>query len=78
MERIIDLKKVVELVSLSKSQIYRLEKAGRFPKRFKLGKLRVGWRLSEIMAYIDCVASGSDYKYTARENNTSGDISRVW
>ena len=37
----------------SASTIYRLERAGRFPKRVQLGPNSVGWRLAEINAWIE-------------------------
>ncbi|EGU9030575.1 AlpA family phage regulatory protein [Vibrio parahaemolyticus] len=41
------------ITSISRSQAYQLEKQGRFPKRITLGSRSVGWRLSEIMAWVD-------------------------
>jgi prophage regulatory protein len=32
--------------------IYRLEKAGKFPRRVKISEARVGWIASEIEAYL--------------------------
>jgi prophage regulatory protein len=36
----------------SKTQLWRLEKAGMFPKRVKIGSYRHGWVESEIDQYI--------------------------
>ncbi len=33
--------------------IWRLEQAGTFPKRIKLGPNRVGWLLSEVEQWIE-------------------------
>ncbi|HIF9217763.1 TPA: AlpA family phage regulatory protein [Photobacterium damselae] len=41
------------ITSISRSQAYKLEKQGRFPKRITLGSRSVGWRLSEIMTWVD-------------------------
>lgn len=46
------------ITSISRSQAYQLEKQGRFPKRITLGSRSVGWRLSEIMAWVDRRAMG--------------------
>ncbi|HGS4882519.1 TPA: AlpA family phage regulatory protein [Vibrio parahaemolyticus] len=46
------------ITSISRSQAYQLEKQGRFPKRITLGSRSVGWRLSEIMAWVDQRAMG--------------------
>ena len=40
------------MVPFTRQHILRLEKAGNFPKRFKLGARRVGWLLSEIEAWV--------------------------
>lgn len=50
--RILDLKEVIHRTGFSKSQIYRLMKAGAFPKRFERSKRRVGWLESEIVVWI--------------------------
>lgn len=46
------------ITSISRSQAYQLEKQGRFPKRMILGSRSVGWRLSEIMTWVDQRAMG--------------------
>jgi prophage regulatory protein len=37
---------------LSDTTLWRLEKAGRFPKRVKIGFKRVAWRAAEINAWV--------------------------
>ena len=49
---VISLDKLTELVPYSRSQIARLEKAGVFPKRVRLGPKRIGWLASEIEDWI--------------------------
>jgi prophage regulatory protein len=39
-------------ISLSKCQVWRLEKDGRFPKRVQVSPARVAWVESEIDAWI--------------------------
>lgn len=51
--RIITKKELRELVPYTPQHIHRLEKAGRFPKRLQLGPNRVGWRLTDIEAWIN-------------------------
>ena len=51
--RLITKKELRELVPYTPQHIHRLEKAGRFPQRLQLGPNRVGWRLSDIEAWID-------------------------
>ena len=50
--RIISKKAVVAMVLYSSAQIDRLEKAGLFPKRVRLGPARVGWLESEVQDWI--------------------------
>lgn len=45
-------KEVLALVPYSIAHIYRLEGAGRFPRRIKVGQRRVGWRLREVLAWL--------------------------
>ncbi|MBT3702105.1 MAG: AlpA family phage regulatory protein [Alphaproteobacteria bacterium] len=41
-----------ELVPFSDMHIWRMEKAGAFPKRIKLGPNRIGWSFNEINDWI--------------------------
>jgi prophage regulatory protein len=40
-------------VGLSRVTAWRLERAGKFPKRVKLGENSVGWRLDEVEAWLE-------------------------
>lgn len=51
--RIITKKELRLIVPYTPQHIARLEKAGKFPKRIRIGERRVGWRLSEIEAWLD-------------------------
>jgi predicted DNA-binding transcriptional regulator AlpA len=42
-----------QLTGISATTAWRLERAGRFPRRVKLTDSRVGWRLSELLAWMD-------------------------
>jgi len=52
-ERSLRLPEVHQLVPYSKMHIDRLEKEDRFPKRIHLGKGRVVWLQSEVMAWLE-------------------------
>ena len=39
-------------ITLSKCQLWRLERAGRFPKRIRVTPGRVGWLSGEITEYL--------------------------
>ncbi len=59
-DRIISKKELRSLVPLSDSQIARLEKLGKFPKRLRYAPGRVGWLLSEIEEWITARAAERD------------------
>lgn len=52
-QAIIRLAEVRARVGLSRSEIYRREALGEFPKRVKLGVRSVGWVLSEVQEFIE-------------------------
>ncbi|PSU04733.1 hypothetical protein C9I92_23240 [Photobacterium ganghwense] len=52
-DRVIREAERLQITSISRSQAYQLEKQGRFPKRLRLGSRSVGWRLSEIMSWVN-------------------------
>ncbi|NWF37509.1 AlpA family phage regulatory protein [Mariprofundus sp. KV] len=44
--------KLREVVPLSRSQVWRLEQDGRFPRRIKLSTNAVGWDSQEIEQWL--------------------------
>lgn len=50
--RLITKKQVRDKVTYSPTQIDRLEAEGKFPKRIRLGQLRVAWSEDEIDDWI--------------------------
>lgn len=55
--RIVNKKELKELVGYSDVHILRLEKAGKFPRRVQIGENRVGWRLGDILDWLDAKQS---------------------
>jgi prophage regulatory protein len=51
-DRIIGSAERRRLIPFSDMHIWRLEKAGKFPRRIKVGDRRVGWALDEIIDWI--------------------------
>ncbi len=51
--RIIRLPEVQEMVGLSRTQVWRLERDGIFPNRVRLGARSVGWLSDEIEAWVE-------------------------
>jgi prophage regulatory protein len=50
--RILSKRQLRELVLYSPQHIARLEKAGQFPLRVRLGQARVGWIESEVLDWL--------------------------
>ena len=50
--RVISQKELASRVPYSPVQIWRLEKAGTFPRRIQLGPNRVGWVEEEVEAWL--------------------------
>ena len=51
--RILSKKQLRELVLYCAAHIDRLEKAGKFPKRVRLGPNRVGWIEQEVLDWLE-------------------------
>lgn len=52
MERIIRITEIQEILGVSSSQLWRMEKEDRLPARVKISKRAVGWRKSDIEEWI--------------------------
>ena len=57
---IVDKKELLEMIPYTAQHVLRLEKQGKFPKRIRLGDRRVGWRLSEIEAWLEARAAAKE------------------
>jgi len=51
-ERIIRKPELLKIIPFSHVTIWRMEKAGKFPKRLQLGGNSTGWLLSEVNEWI--------------------------
>ncbi len=54
--RIVDWKVLKTMVPWSRQHIQRLEDAGLFPKRVRLGQHRVGWVYDEVVDHLQQLA----------------------
>lgn len=52
-DRLVKEKERQIITSISRSQAWKLEKQGKFPKRFKLSERSIAWKLSELLAWVD-------------------------
>lgn len=50
--KILKFPEVNSMLGFCRSTLYRMEKAGRFPKRIRLGARSVGWNEEEVMAWV--------------------------
>lgn len=51
--KILSSNQVMALTGLSHATIWRYEQTNTFPKRRQLGKRRVGWVESEVLAWLE-------------------------
>lgn len=51
--KLLKLKGVIEMTSLSKASIYRQVKAGIFPDPIRIGPRAVAWVVSEVESWIE-------------------------
>ncbi|WP_432773699.1 helix-turn-helix transcriptional regulator [Francisella salimarina] len=66
--KIIKLKTVLEMTSLSRSTIYDYMSRDLFPKQVKIGENSVGWVLSEVEDWINDRISERDTKLDSSQN----------
>lgn len=52
-DRIVKEAERKKITSISRSQAFQLERKNQFPKRVRLSKMSVGWRLSELLAWVE-------------------------
>lgn len=57
--RIVSRKELRQMIPYTPQHILRLEKAGKFPRRIRIGERRVGWRLEEVVAWLNARAAAS-------------------
>lgn len=60
--RIIRLTRLTEMTGLSRSTIWRLERAGTFPHRRQLSPGTVGWIESEVVEWLQARAAPRGYQ----------------
>ena len=51
--RLINEKKVLALIGLSRSTLWRLEQSGQFPSRRQVSTRAVRWNLAEVLEWIE-------------------------
>lgn len=58
--RVIGSAELRQLIPYSDAHFWRLERAGNFPRRIKLGSHRIGWALDEVLDWIEARKSQRD------------------
>ena len=56
-DRLIRLPEVIQITSLSRTQIYRLIAAGTFPKQSRISHKVAAWRQSDVAAWVASVTA---------------------
>jgi prophage regulatory protein len=52
MDRILRAREVSDVTGLSRTTIWKLSRAGLFPRKVKLTTRAIGWRASEVSAWV--------------------------
>ncbi len=52
-ERVLAIREVVKRTTLSKNEIYRRIRRGKFPRQIRLGKQRVAWRERDVDDWLN-------------------------
>ena len=52
-DRIVRETERLQITSISRSQAWQLEQKDSFPRRVKLGNRSVGWKLSELLEWVN-------------------------
>lgn len=50
--RFLTMKEVSTLATYTPQHVYRLERAGKFPRRVRIGPNRVGWRMADVLEWM--------------------------
>jgi prophage regulatory protein len=66
MERLIKLPEVIKATGLSRSEIYRLEGAGKFPQRVPLSERSTAWVETEVLAWVQAKIAAREQAVKAR------------
>lgn len=61
-DRIVRVEEACRISGLSRSAIYRMTRSGRFPMARRLTRQAIGWRLSEIMVWMDGLPVSADLR----------------
>ena len=56
-DRLIRLSEVIQITSISRTQIYRLIAAGTFPKQRRISHKVAAWKESEIAAWVEALVA---------------------
>ena len=62
-KRILSHATVLEKVPVSRTTLWRMERAGDFPKRIKVSKNRIGWFEADVEAWLEERKPSHDSNY---------------
>jgi prophage regulatory protein len=58
--RIVRLPEILALTGATKASIYNWLRSGRFPRQLKMGPKAVGWRWTDVKAWLDANGLSAD------------------
>jgi prophage regulatory protein len=67
MDSLLSWAKLAQIVPYTRQHVCRLEAAGQFPRRVRVGGNRVAWRASEVAEWIDARERGPLNQLTPRQ-----------
>ncbi len=67
LDRIVRIDEVVRLTGRSRTTLWRACRDGQFPVPFKISSRAIGWKLSEIVAWMDSRPRAGAYSSSADE-----------
>lgn len=69
--KLLTAEQVTELTGLSRTSVWRLERAGEFPSRVRLSPNRVAWRADELQEWVEGLPRGTADPKAAAQASTS-------
>ena len=51
---VVRMSRLVEMIDLSRSTVWKLLSEGKFPNPIRLGPRSIGWRIKDVEDWIEC------------------------
>ena len=60
---VVRMSRLVEMIGLSRSTVWKLLSEGKFPNPIRLGPRSIGWRIKDVEDWIECREQISTKRY---------------